>query len=56
MIWFQLTAGLYLILMSFVTTTENLRSALIFRVIPFILGAGEVLLFLSNYGVIYING
>lgn len=55
MLWFQLMAGLYLVLISFFMTTENLRSALLFKFLPFILGGAEILLFLSNYGVISIN-
>lgn len=56
MVWFQLVAGLYLMLIAFLFKTENVQSTIVFKLIPFVLGVVEALLFLFNMGVISIAG
>jgi len=50
-----LTSGLYSIIGSFALDTKNFQSALIFKVIPFFLGIGNILIALKLLNVISIN-
>ena len=45
----MLVAGVYLVGGSLILNTENIRSALLFKVIPFFLGLGCIL---SFFGVV----
>lgn len=48
MIWFVVAGGIFNVIMSLIMNTKNVRSAVIFKVIPFLLGLG-CLLFSAGY-------
>ena len=45
-------ASVYTITMALIIKTRNLHSAMLFKVVPFFLGAGLGIVALKNYGVI----
>ena len=50
-----LVSGLYFIIFSFIQNTRNLKSAIIYRVIPFFCGVGCVIVALSLFNIILLN-
>lgn len=52
LIWLVLYTGIFHIIMALVIHTKNLRSAIIFKVKPFLLGVGCLIYALKQFGVI----
>lgn len=52
MILFVLAIGIFNIFMSLVMKTENFVSSMVFKVIPFFLGAGAILYYFKEVGIL----
>ena len=50
--WISLIAGLYLIISGLLLNTENIQSALFFKVIPFFLGVGCLFVAIKLFDII----
>jgi hypothetical protein len=51
MIWIVLVAGIFNMVMSLITNTKNVHSAVIFKVVPFFIGSGCLIYSLKVLGV-----
>jgi len=52
--WITLIAGIYFLINSFALNTKNFISALLFKIIPFFLGAGCIFVALKLFNIITI--
>lgn len=52
MIWIVLASGIFNMIMSLVTNTKNVPSAMIFKVVPFFLGVGCLIYSLKQLGLL----
>jgi hypothetical protein len=50
--WISLIAGIYFIILSLALNTKNFRSSLIFKIIPFFLGLGNIIVALNLFDII----
>ena len=51
----NIVIGLYLLCFCIIMTTENIRSAIIFKILPFIFGVYLIVLGIYNLGIINIT-
>ena len=54
-IWFVLASGLLNVTASFVMKTNNFQSSLILKVVPFVAGAGCLVYFLAEMGLVAVS-
>ena len=53
--WIVLISGLYFVMFSFIQNTGNMLSALIYKIIPFVLGSSCVIIALGMFGWVTLN-